>query len=132
VRFVTGAHGETPPPKAMLHPLAIAAVLSLESDVLFLDDLVYAEGEFRERCLERIHARRGESTVVLASPDAALLRALCDEGILLESGEVVARGSIDELVAVRDERLHGSASVSARGFSHLGAIVGAGVENVDG
>jgi ABC-type polysaccharide/polyol phosphate transport system ATPase subunit len=134
VLAVARAQGETPPPKALLHPLALATVLFLESDVLFLDDLTYAEGEFRERCLERIDARRAESTVVLASSDASLLRALCDEGILLDSGAVVARGSIDELVAVRHERLHGSGSGSGsvRGFSHLGAIVGAGVENVDG
>jgi ABC-type polysaccharide/polyol phosphate transport system ATPase subunit len=132
VRFVNGAHREAPAPKALLHHLALATVLFLEPDVLFLDDLAFAEGEFRERCLERIDARRGKAAVVLASRDTTLLGGLCSEGVLLESGSVVARGSIADLVRVRDERLHGSASASVRGFSHLGAIVGAGIEDLDG
>jgi len=99
---------------------------------VLLDDLTPPEGPFRDRCLQWIEERRGSTTIVLASRDAALLHRLCSEGILLESGRLLERGTIETLVRIRDERLRTSEPPASQGFSHLGAILAGRAENPDG
>ena len=110
--------------------LAAAAALTLGTDVVFLDDpFALGDAAFHERCADAIRRRAGEgTTIVLESLDRDLLSELCTGAIWLEQGQLVAQGTIEEILQRSDaalwaERAAGPAVPDgARGFDHQGAI----------
>jgi ABC-type polysaccharide/polyol phosphate transport system ATPase subunit len=129
VRFVVGPGPDPIGSKTIFQHLAVGAVLFLEPDVLLLDDLVLADGEFRERCLARIESRQGAQTVIIASRNVDLLSRLCSDGVLLDNGSIVARGSPKALAAGAPAA---EAAPVRRGFSHLAAILTVETESTEG
>ncbi len=90
--------------------LAFSVAVSVAPDILLLDEvLAVGDQNFRERCLERLHAfRAGGGTLVVVTHDLATVQDLCTRGAWLEQGRVHAHGPIGEVV----ERYRHAASLT--------------------
>lgn len=80
--------------------LAFAVAAHLRSEILLVDEvLAVGDVEFQRKCLEKIEdvGHQGR-TVLFISHNMGSLLTLCQTGILLENGEVKARGHIQEVV----------------------------------
>lgn len=79
----------------MLLRLAFAIAIHAEADVLIVDEaLAVGDARFQQKCMGaiRAHLARG-GALLFVSHDLNSVRTLCDEAILLERGEIVARGA---------------------------------------
>lgn len=94
----------------MRQRLAMASVLCREADVVLIDDYTaVGDLEFQRKCHERIRELAASgAAVVVASKDARLLNALCDEILWLREGTVAAIGTpeqvLGEMVADTERR----------------------------
>ncbi len=80
--------------------LAFAVASSVEPEILLIDEsLGVGDAGFQNKAKERIRQLLDRShVVIIVSHDMAALRELCNRGIRLEHGRVVADGPIDELI----------------------------------
>src|SRR5271157_5810721 len=81
--------------------LAFAVAAHLEPEILIVDEvLAVGDAQFQKKCISRMQ-KVGESghTVLLVSHNVTLVEALCRHAILLEKGEVVARGAASQVTA---------------------------------
>ena len=80
--------------------LAFAVAAHLEPEILLVDEvLAVGDAAFQRRSLAKMNdvAKEG-STVVFVSHNLATIQALCSRGILLERGQVIADGPVQETV----------------------------------
>jgi lipopolysaccharide transport system ATP-binding protein len=80
--------------------LAFAVAAHLEPEILLVDEvLAVGDAAFQRKSLGKMNevAKAGR-TVVFVSHNLAILQALCDRGILLERGEVVADAPVTEAI----------------------------------
>jgi len=80
---------------------ALATALVSKPDVLALDEPTGSLDARGRRALVQILGRRQE-TLVIATHDLGVARALCDRALVLESGKLAADGPLDALVADSD------------------------------
>ncbi len=80
--------------------LAFAVAAHLESDVLFVDEvLAVGDGEFQRRCFGTMgHVANEGRTVVVVSHNMSTIATLCTSAILLDGGRVRAHGAVDVVV----------------------------------
>ena len=78
----------------MMMRLAFAAAVSVDPDVLLLDEvLAVGDAAFAEKCLARIDDfRERGKTIVLVTHSAQLVRERCDVAMWLDRGKVAAFG----------------------------------------
>jgi lipopolysaccharide transport system ATP-binding protein len=96
----------------MLARLAFAVASHLETEILIVDEtLSVGDQEFQARCAERMRSlAEGGRTVLFVSHNLTTLSSLCQRGILLERGRLIADGPIADVVAAytkgapRDQR----------------------------
>ena len=84
--------------------LAFAVAVHTEPDVFLVDEILAVGDEsFRAKCLERIELLRAQGrTLVVVSHDLALVERLCDRGVVLDRGHLVADAPIaDAVTALR-------------------------------
>src|SRR5712692_1664319 len=77
--------------------LAFAVAAHLDTEILLVDEvLAVGDLEFQRKCLGKMDevARTGR-TVLFVSHNMAVMRRLCDRGILLDRGQMVASGPMD-------------------------------------
>jgi lipopolysaccharide transport system ATP-binding protein len=80
--------------------LAFAVAAHLEPEILLVDEvLAVGDAAFQRKSLGKMNevAEAGR-TVIFVSHNLAILQALCDRGILLERGEVVADAPVTEAI----------------------------------
>lgn len=56
------------------------------------------DAEFQARCFRKLEAKRGDRTLVLVTHDLHSAKLLCERGILLEKGRLVASGPTEDVV----------------------------------
>jgi ABC-2 type transport system ATP-binding protein/lipopolysaccharide transport system ATP-binding protein len=83
----------------MFARLAFAISTSIDPEILLLDEGIGAgDDAFLEKAKNRLDGLiKRAGILVLASHSETLVRQLCNRGILLENGQVVASGSLDEI-----------------------------------
>jgi lipopolysaccharide transport system ATP-binding protein len=82
--------------------LAFAVAAFLEPDILLVDEvLAVGDLQFQKKCLGRIGEISNEGrTVVFVSHDMRAIKNLCESGVYLREGRIVARGEIESTVAL--------------------------------
>ena len=80
--------------------LAFAVAAHLEPEILLVDEvLAVGDAPFQKKCFERVRAvGRSGRTILFVSHNMAALRQVCQRGIILDGGRVVADGEINEVV----------------------------------
>jgi len=75
--------------------LAFAVAINVSPDILVIDEALSVGDEaFQRKCFARIDALRdGGSTVLFVSHAAGTVIELCDHAVLLDRGELIARGT---------------------------------------
>ena len=78
--------------------LAFAVAAHLEPEILLVDEvLAVGDAAFQRKSLGKMgEVARAGRTVVFVSHNLAIIRALCDRGILLEGGRVLADAPVTE------------------------------------
>ncbi|KQU66329.1 ABC transporter ATP-binding protein [Phycicoccus sp. Root101] len=81
--------------------LAFAVAVHTEPDVFLVDEILAVGDEaFRAKCLDRIELLRAQGrTLVVVSHDLPLVERLCDRGVVLDRGHLVADAPIGAAVA---------------------------------
>jgi lipopolysaccharide transport system ATP-binding protein len=105
--------------------LAFSVAAHLEPEILLVDEvLAVGDASFQRRSLARMSevAKEGR-TVVFVSHNLAIIRALCDRGILLDQGQIVADTGVDGAIDQYLQMLERAASddLLARTDRHPGA-----------
>lgn len=82
--------------------LAFAISTARAPDILLLDELIsVGDSAFAIKARERIERMMNDASIlVLASHDRVTLRKYCNRAILLSEGQIVAEGSVDEVLSV--------------------------------
>jgi homopolymeric O-antigen transport system ATP-binding protein len=80
--------------------LAFAVAAHLEPEILIVDEvLAVGDAEFQKRCLGRMgEVAQDGRTVLFVSHNMQAVRRLCERGVLLEHGRLVAEGSAESIV----------------------------------
>jgi lipopolysaccharide transport system ATP-binding protein len=92
--------------------LAFAVAAHLEPEILLVDEVLsVGDAHFQRRSLAKMSevAREGR-TVIVVSHNLGVVRALCDRGVLLEKGRVIADAGVDEAIDAYLTKLERAAS----------------------
>lgn len=82
--------------------LAFSVAAHLEPEILIVDEvLAVGDAEFQKKCLGKMDdvSKKEGRTVLFVSHNMAAVEGLCKNGILLNAGTIVFRGSTDECIA---------------------------------
>lgn len=87
--------------------LAFAVAAHLEPDILLVDEvLAVGDLRFQRKCLRQMNnISEAGRTVLFVSHNMQAVTQLCSRVLLLDKGEAVAIGSVDEIVGLYQERL---------------------------
>ena len=105
--------------------LAFAVAAHLEPEILLVDE-VLAVGDiaFQKKCLGKMgEVAKGGRTVLFVSHNMGAIRSLCGSAIWLDNGQIVKRGTADEVV--RDYEEH-----QIRHFNEFSYIIERNPEDV--
>ena len=87
--------------------LAFAVAAHLDPEILLVDEvLAVGDASFRKKCIDKMGdiAREGR-TILFVSHNLSAVSQLCNRGLLLEAGQVVAHGPIGEVIAQYNTQL---------------------------
>lgn len=95
----------------MMTRFGFAIATSIHPEILLLDEgLAAGDARFAERATRRIETLIGRSSIlVLATHSDSLLRQMCTKALLIDQGRVVARGPVDDVLAI----YHGESAPAA-------------------
>ncbi|QIK73063.1 ABC transporter ATP-binding protein [Propioniciclava coleopterorum] len=81
--------------------LAFAVAVHTDPDIFLVDEILAVGDEpFQHKCLARIRElKQSGKALVIVSHDLDMVAGLCDRGILLQRGEVVLDGDVNDAVA---------------------------------
>ena len=86
--------------------LAFAVAAHLEPEILLIDE-VLAVGDiaFQKKCLGKMgNIAKGGRTILFVSHNMGAIRSLCGSAIWLDNGQIVKRGTADEVVRDYEEK----------------------------
>jgi lipopolysaccharide transport system ATP-binding protein len=81
--------------------LAFAVAAHLDPDILIIDEvLAVGDQEFQDKCLGKMKDVSGQGrTVLFVSHNILAIKTICKRGLLMKNGNLIADGSIDEVIA---------------------------------
>lgn len=82
--------------------LAFSVAAHLNSEIMIVDEvLAVGDFEFQKKCLEKLKQIQGVEgrTILFVSHNITALKALCNNGILLENGKITTNGGIDNVIS---------------------------------
>jgi ABC-2 type transport system ATP-binding protein len=87
--------------------LGFAVAVNVDPDVLVVDEvLAVGDERFQRKCIDRVNQFQKEGrTILLVTHAADAVRAICDRGIVLSHGHLVAEGEPGEVTRIFRERL---------------------------
>jgi len=85
--------------------LAFAVSTAVQPDILLMDEMIsVGDADFADRARERIEQVMENSHILaLASHDPTVLRRYCNRAVLLNGGEIVSAGSLEDVLALHDK-----------------------------
>jgi ABC-2 type transport system ATP-binding protein len=87
--------------------LGFAVAVSVEPDVLVVDEvLAVGDERFQRKCLNRIKDFQNQGrTIFFVTHGADLVRQICDRGVVLDQGKVIAEGPAAEAIEAYHQHL---------------------------
>ena len=87
--------------------LGFSIATVVEPDILILDGVLsVGDKRFRKKCEARIRSMFDKGvTVLFVSHSTDQVLRMCNKGILLEQGKLVAQGDVEEIVDLYDEKM---------------------------
>jgi ABC-type polysaccharide/polyol phosphate transport system ATPase subunit len=90
----------------MYSKLAFAITAILETDIMLIDEVLsVGDAKFKEKSYNKMKELISDEhrTVIIVSHGLGTIKELCDEVLWLEKGEVVMKGSADEVIPKYEE-----------------------------
>ena len=86
--------------------LGFAVATSVKPDILIVDEILgVGDFKFQSKCEQRIRDMITDGvTVLLVTHDISVIRAMCSRAVLLEKGELICLGDVDEVCNVYESR----------------------------
>lgn len=86
--------------------LGFSIATAVDPDVLILDEVLsVGDAGFKKKSLAKVQSMfENGVTVLFVSHSIDQVKAICDKAILLEKGEIIASGSVDEVVPIYEEK----------------------------
>ncbi|WOO35441.1 ABC transporter ATP-binding protein [Anaerocolumna sp. AGMB13020] len=86
--------------------LGFSIATIVEPDVLILDEVLsVGDAKFKKKCEAKIQSMFDKGvTVLFVSHSLAQVKKICNKAILLEKGQLIANGTIDEVSAIYEEK----------------------------
>ncbi len=80
--------------------LAFSIAIRANSEILLLDEvLAVGDAIFQQKCFDYFkELKKNKKTLILVSHDSAALQQYCDRGILIEDGEIIVKGQIENVI----------------------------------
>lgn len=90
----------------MLLRLAFAISTSIRPDILIMDEMIGAgDAHFVEKARRRVQDLIGVSSILaVCSHNLAMIREFCTSAVLMDDGQLIARGSVDDVIAQYEQR----------------------------
>jgi len=87
--------------------LGFAVAVNMDPDILVVDEvLAVGDERFQRKCLDRVNQFQREGrTILLVTHSADTVRTICDRGVVLSHGLLVAEGEPGEATRIFRERL---------------------------
>ena len=108
----------------MYSRLGFSVAVHTELDILLVDEILsVGDAAFRAKCAERMQLLREQGkTMFVVSHSASQVRQLCERGVVLQRGQIVFDGPIEEAISYMDPK------AGKRGSTATGHAVGKHVE----
>lgn len=89
--------------------LGFSIATAVDPDVLILDEVLsVGDAKFRTKSLKKVQSMFDKGvTVLFVSHSIDQVKAICDKAILLNHGEIIANGGVDEVSAIYEEMTAG-------------------------
>ena len=86
--------------------LGFSIATAVEPDVLILDEVLsVGDAGFKKKSLAKVKSMfESGVTVLFVSHSIEQVKAICDKAILLERGEIIAQGTVDEVSPIYEEK----------------------------
>ena len=87
--------------------LGFAVAVNMDPDILVIDEvLAVGDERFQRKCIDRVNKFQREGrTILLVTHSADTVRSICDRGVVLSHGHMVAEGEPGEATRIFRERL---------------------------
>lgn len=88
--------------------LGFSIATVVEPEILILDEVLsVGDAKFRKKSEDKVKSMfAGGVTVLFVSHSLAQVKSLCNKAILLEKGQIVAAGSVDEVAAIYEKKIN--------------------------
>lgn len=96
--------------------LGFSIATAVEPDVLILDEVLsVGDAKFRAKSLRKVQSLFEKGvTVIFVSHSIEQVQAICDKAILLNHGEIIASGDVDDVTAVYEAMTAGAKLENAK------------------
>lgn len=86
--------------------LGFSIATAVNPDILILDEVLsVGDAKFRKKSLAKVQSMFDSGvTVLFVSHNIAQVKAICDKAILLEHGQIIAMGDVNDVAAVYEEK----------------------------
>jgi len=103
----------------MVIRLAFASAINVDPDILLVDEaLAVGDQRFQFKCIKKINGlKRTGKTIVFVSHSESMIRRFCDQAVLLNGGELVAKGALDDVIPRYDEIMSDAGQVAHKVFT---------------
>ena len=91
--------------------LAFGICMAIEFEYYLIDEVIaVGDSTFKKKCKDVFEQRRENSSLLLVSHSAGLLRSFCDVGGVMHNGQLTFFNDIEEAIQVHEEILRSSAT----------------------
>lgn len=114
--------------------LAFATAMQFDPDVLIIDEvLAVGDTRFQKKCLDRLAAfRTSGKTLILTSHVMDQVRALCEDVLVLEEGQVVMQGDPETAILCYEDLMRKRTEKRAAEITQAAPVIAIGQGNRQG